>query len=1767
MLKVLCVLRVVCNFGTGGYPHLFIRVDEKYSVTAHLTRPNTGYVSPINAIRFAWCWLVGRCNIKILTKSNSNIIVTKFIRGDVAGYNKHPPFFEKDIYEVEVPEDEPTGTTVLSIAVRDLDQTTLIHYEISGGNENRTFAINPATGALIIARHLDYELIKKYNLNVKAFDGRHEASAYVFIYVTDVNDNAPVFDRSIYHAMVIEEEDRELPKMILQVSATDADSGIENNIVFFLSGEGIDVKNPYNSHFTIDSKNGKIFVMKALDRDYPGGHPLWTLTVFAQDEGGTGLASYSQVIVTVKDINDNSPVFKQVVYHCNVTENEDRGIFVTRMNAEDYDDPNEGANAKVTYSITENAVDEATGDLVFEMNRDTGEIKTRICCLDRENTPRYFLQVVAMDGSGLNGTATVDILVSDTNDSTPRFAKAIWKAQVEESNDLFITNRSILNVTVLDDDEINDFYFHIPETYKAAAEIFTIEAIGDRVGAIKLAKPLDFENPKQRPGFKFQILVSDIGEVTPESAHVAYSWVEIKVKDVNDNAPVFRETTIEVNVSENMNIGTTIGHFFSIDLDAEGKSEISYAINQRSDKLRQFSVSKYGSVKLKRQLDRETVHKHFVLIEASDNGIPRKTSTATLIVNVLDENDSAPRLSKGYFPILPENHPPTKIIEVSAVDDDDAARGNGPPFHFSLDLSSSRDEIQSSFAVEYNAKGAGGNGTATVFSLRGFDREIQKTYYLPIAITDSGNPPLTGISALVITIGDENDSLMESGDKQVLVYTHENHPQDTQIGRVYVKDPDDWDLTDKTFNWADKPHSNFILEEDSGMVTMTAATRRGQYFLEFLVHDHKHLQYNVKASVAVSVNYVPEKVIVQAASLRIAKITDEDFIQTWNYMKNYFIKSKADLFREKVAKLLNTVADNVHIFSLRLKKSRPPVTDLRFTVFDGQHYEAGILNALLMENKEDIERYIGLSIIMIGLNECLDENVPCDGSCTSKFVLSYKPYLVDANRTSIVSVNVEELPECVCQATDNFNENLKRHISCHPNPCKNNGKCIKGKDEIRCQCPSGFRGPRCQMLTRTFEGNGYSWFPSLATCGQNHLSVEFLTLKNNGLIFFNSAFAVSLERGHFSKEFISLELENGKLRLLVNYGSVTVQLKINGTENIADGQWHRVDLFLDTRNVRMEVDHCMTAVVQEPHEERKGIFDTSSCRAETKVPSSDRYLNVNGPLQVGGIRPHSFLRNPQNTFTPNGQSFSGCIRNLMLNGYLYDFSEPLLQNNTHMKCKPFENICKGDATTTSNKLPGRCDHGHCEGSLSHPICICQPGWTGKTCSEQTVPTYFGNDSFVKYALFLKPNTYSITVQLRFRTWEETGILLHMSNQFNQEFGALQIEKSCLLFRFNTNSHLKEEQTIQLSHINVSDGEWHLAAVSRFGLNVILSLDEGDGKWYNESFKSDSRHLLMDVDLQEGIIIGGKVRYSGVDIFTVEDDYKQGCIDDIRLDGHLLPLPPNTNGTRWAQAADFQNIVENCISDDQCTKVGCLAPLVCKSLWMKHECSCKEGSVLSNDRKRCLPIDVCSHNPCMNGGTCSLQGTSYWCRCFQGYRGMNCQLSQESPDARFSLGVVAVSILFLIVLIIGVVVFLVYKKPKRRTHKGKLEDTQMKGLRIKDDSRLEGYKGESTTACTTLDLTAITLPPITDNHQGDTVNSFTPDKVKEVNLAIVDVLQNIQGKVPSEGLPNILHVDCKSPVSTSSCKKKCRTSAECVEALLRYPSNFHLRESTPKEPFQ
>ncbi len=312
------------------------------------------------------------------------------------------------------------------------------------------------------------------------------------------------------------------------MTATDGDRDRPQEIVYFLTGQGIDDDDPTNSKFAINTTTGEIYVLRPLDRDLPTGRSQWRFTVFAEDEGGNGLVGFADVLVNLKDINDNAPFFPYSIYTGNVTENGTQGMTVMTMTATDYDDPSEGLHAKLKYSIEQNQVNE-NGELIFTIDEETGVISTAVCCLDRETNPEYTIKVVAMDGGGLKGTGTATIKIKDINDMPPEFTKKDWYVEVDETEGDSLPEVPILVVSVNDGDllETNRFSYKVIDN-AFGSDKFTMVTNSDGTGSLKVAKPLDYEDLQQRYGFNITISVSDNGGESTDSYHVDYAKVNVR---------------------------------------------------------------------------------------------------------------------------------------------------------------------------------------------------------------------------------------------------------------------------------------------------------------------------------------------------------------------------------------------------------------------------------------------------------------------------------------------------------------------------------------------------------------------------------------------------------------------------------------------------------------------------------------------------------------------------------------------------------------------------------------------------------------------------------------------------------------------------------------------------------------------------------------------------------------------------------------------------------------------------------------------------------------------------------------------------------------------------------------------------------------------------------------------------------------------------------------------------------------------------------------
>ncbi|KAK6480071.1 cadherin-8 [Huso huso] len=521
---------------------------------------------------------------------------------------------------------------------------------------------------------------------------------------------------------------------------TDLDAGAKN-IKYILAGDGA------GTFFVINDKTGDIHAMKRLDREEKAEYTLTAQAINRDTD--EPLEPPSEFIIKVQDINDNAPVFLNTPYHATVLEMSDVGTSVTRVTATDADDPVYGNSAKLVYSILE-------GQPYFSIEPHTAIIRTALPNMDREAREQYLVVIQAKDMGGhmggLSGTTTVTITLTDVNDNPPKFSQSLYHFSIPEditlsdavgrvkANDRDIGENARSAYDIIDGDGIDVFEITTdPQTQE---------------GILRLKKPLDFETKKSYTLKVEAVNVHIDPHFISRGPFKDTATVKIAVED-SDEPPVFSSPTYLLEVHENSAINSVIGQVTARDPDVSA-SPIRYSIDRHTDLERQFNInSDDGKITLAKALDRETDPWHNITVIATEIRNYSQISRSSVTIKVLDINDNAPEFASEYEAFLCENGKPGQVIQtVSAIDKDDPK--NGHFFFYSLVPEISNNP---NFTIKNNED----NSVSVLAKHNGFRRQKQEMYFLPIIVSDNGNPPMSSTHTLTIRVcGCSSEGVVQS---------------------------------------------------------------------------------------------------------------------------------------------------------------------------------------------------------------------------------------------------------------------------------------------------------------------------------------------------------------------------------------------------------------------------------------------------------------------------------------------------------------------------------------------------------------------------------------------------------------------------------------------------------------------------------------------------------------------------------------------------------------------------------------------------------------------------------------------------------------------------------------------------------------------------------------------------------------------------------------------------------------------------------------------
>ena len=734
-----------------------------------------------------------------------------------------------DADNMRIWENIPINSYAATIIVQDKDSG--INAECAVNIDSGAFGdfkLESNNGNLVLtADKIDREKHPVYDMVISVTDRGSpplKSKKSLNIIVMDVNDNEPKFPKNFYNVSI--SEDIVINTPIANVSAHDDDFGKNSEIDYAIVSQGKE------QVFSI-SNSGMISNIKHLDAESTS---LYVLNASAKDRGEPSLQSYAIVNIHVLDINDNYPEFKKSLYTCSIPENEAINSNICSVDAKDKDS---GDNGRITYTISSNTdffnIDTQSGQISIKQKldyelklvhklmiqaEDGGEPSKSAKCeviitvtnvndepplfdknnyvinLPADKIPYQILQVTVSDkdrddkvsfafksapkdfkidantgiislNSTLKNTANpvlLEVTATDDAGNTSPSAAKITVNVLENTNDLPIFDRALTFLTLKENADpgslcIINASTHDPckITYSLPSQnsYFSIDSI---TGSLSNSMPIDYEKNKS---FEFDISGSC-------NSTVGFTKVMISIEDVNDNDPVCEDVQA-ITVSEGIPNNSVIFSMICADRDSSKNAQLYYKLSSPS-----FSIDEVtGDVAISKKLDREEAAVHKLSVQVCDNGSPENCIASSVKVIVSDVNDNEPRITEPFkFTVkedVEENH---EIAKVKAIDAD---IGDNSKLTFSL-LNTVADLKLF------------GSGEIVVENRLDYERKTK--YFLNVKVNDNGDPSLSVIKMIEVSVLDVNDNAPKFSSGRYTFHVEEHREVPHFLGSVSASDED-----------------------------------------------------------------------------------------------------------------------------------------------------------------------------------------------------------------------------------------------------------------------------------------------------------------------------------------------------------------------------------------------------------------------------------------------------------------------------------------------------------------------------------------------------------------------------------------------------------------------------------------------------------------------------------------------------------------------------------------------------------------------------------------------------------------------------------------------------------------------------------------------------------------------------------------------------------------------------------------------------------------
>ncbi|XP_041988772.1 cadherin-87A [Aricia agestis] len=687
----------------------------------------------------------------------------------VRDVNNHAPVFDTDKYNANITEDAPIGTEVAAVHATDLDSgiNSEFSYAIQKG-ALESFVVDNSTGVVTVAAHLDYDRRNTYRIQIVATDmgiPTLTGTTELTVHVINVNDKRPYFTPVIQRAEV--SADAEPGTVLHTLVAIDPDITDHELLMYELATDrairavdkhGKEVAGDGISWFHVLS-NGTVEVAQKLDRERAA---VVTLPVAVTDTSAPTLQrADGELIINIVDVNRNAPVFGQPAYLTVVAEETPVGSVLGTYTATDRESP-----------IAAITIDPPSP--YFEIDNVTGVVKIAQR-IDYESIHAINFTLVAYD-SGVpqrRATAAVLVDVTNVNDETPHFQLPQYEAELPEHSP-----PGTVVVAVHADDDDEGEYGQVKYSLSGdQASLFVVDADS---GVVTVAEGTDIDRETTTDVW-FRVVATD--HAPPQLAKSASVPVHVKIKDINDNPPSFRQDVFKSTITENVKLDppATILQVLAEDRDEGVNAQIQYKIVEQTEP-GVFTVDPTSGIIYPARAVRGGAT-YSLTVEARDGGglsDRARVDVAVLSVNKRSPQFVQPPLDKRID--VPEHsaQPDYLVTTILATDEDEGENGR---VSYYLKVDNQNVGETKDFRLDPQT------GELRIKAF--LDREQQAEYQLVVAAEDNGTPAkFESVRLLTVALVDDQDTAPRFPVREHQFSVSENLPPGIIIGTVKAIDRD-----------------------------------------------------------------------------------------------------------------------------------------------------------------------------------------------------------------------------------------------------------------------------------------------------------------------------------------------------------------------------------------------------------------------------------------------------------------------------------------------------------------------------------------------------------------------------------------------------------------------------------------------------------------------------------------------------------------------------------------------------------------------------------------------------------------------------------------------------------------------------------------------------------------------------------------------------------------------------------------------------------------